>query len=64
MTTVFIVIGVALLVTLFVAFRYDHRHKRLDDSATGGVIGRRGRATRLDSKEKDARWGAGTVIHA
>ena len=31
MTTVFIVIGVAMLVTLFVAFRYDHRHKRLDD---------------------------------
>ena len=42
MTTVFIVIGVALLVTLFVAFRYDHRHKRLDDSATGGVDRPRG----------------------
>jgi hypothetical protein len=58
--TFLVIIALIVLIALAIGLRYDRKHRRLDDSASGGVMGRRARNTRLDGKEKTARWMAGS----
>ena len=51
----FIVLGLVVAAVLVMGYRYDHRHRAMGGS--GG--GRTARQTRLDGREKEARWGAG-----
>jgi hypothetical protein len=59
MDPILIFIAVALVAVFGVATRMDLKRRRLRDTPSAKAMGKASRQTKLDSREKGSRWGAG-----
>jgi hypothetical protein len=59
MSPILISIVVVLVVVFAVAIRMDMKRRHLNDTQSGGVMGKASRQLRLEGKDKGSQWGAG-----